>query len=88
MNNITTTRRATHQRPFRMGMTTEVPKVPFEPDLLDQAEVARRLNVSRTTVWRLIKRGDIRVVHIGSRALIPRTELHRLINEGSRGGNE
>lgn len=72
-------------RPQRlvMGMTTHVPRTPAEPDLLDQAEFARRLNVSRTTVWRLVKRGDIRVVRIGTRALIPRTELERLIRDGS-----
>lgn len=78
----TAKRRGRHQ-PQAMGMTTELPRQPIEPDLLDQAEVAQRLNVSRTTIWRLIKRGDIRAVRIGSRTLIPRTELQRLIAEGS-----
>lgn len=71
-----------HQ-PLMMGMTTRPPRPPVEPDLLDQAEVAQRLNVSRTTIWRLAKRGDIRTVRIGSRTLVPRTELQRLIAAGT-----
>ncbi|MGY2702553.1 helix-turn-helix domain-containing protein [Nocardioides sp. HB32] len=67
-----------------MTMTTGIPRPPIEPDLLDQAEVARRLNVSRTTIWRLAKRGDIRTVRIGSRTLIPRSELRRIIDSGTK----
>ena len=64
-----------------MGMTTGLPRPPVEPDLLNLAEVAQRLNVSRTTIWRLTKRGDIRAVRIGSRTLIPRSELHRIVGD-------
>lgn len=78
-----TTKRHGRRQLLMMGMTTGLPRQPIESDLLDQAEVAQRLNVSRTTIWRLIKRGDIRAVRIGSRTLIPRTELQRLIAEGS-----
>lgn len=81
MRTITTTarRRGRHQPPM-MGMTTGLPRPPVEPDLLGLAEVAQRLNVSRTTIWRLAKRGDIRTVRIGSRTLIPRSELRRIID--------
>ena len=80
----TTTRHARHQ-PLMMGMTTGVPRPPAEPDLLSMVEVSQRLNVSRTTIWRLAKRGEIRTVRIGSRTLIPRTELLRLIGGGAEG---
>lgn len=83
MRRTATAKRHGRHQPLVMGMTTGLPRQPIEPDLLDQAEVAQRLNVSRTTIWRLIKRGDIRAVRIGSRTLIPRTELQRLIAEGS-----
>lgn len=48
-----------------------------QPDLLSQAEVAHRLGISRTTVWRLVRSGDLQLVHIGSRALVPRTSMER-----------
>lgn len=81
----TTAKRHGRHQPLMMGMTTGLPRPPVEPDLLDQAEVARRLNVSRTTIWRLAKRGDIRVVRIGSRTLIPRSELRRIIDANPNG---
>lgn len=40
--------------------------VPFFP-LLTTAEVASHLGVSRQTIWRLICRGDLRVVKVGPR---------------------
>ena len=83
-HNTRNRRRAEHGTPV-MAMTKGLPRPPLEPDLLDQTEVAQRLNVSRTTIWRLAKRGDIRTVRIGGRTLIPRTELLRLIAEGSGG---
>jgi excisionase family DNA binding protein len=73
------------QQPLLTGMTTHIPWTPADPDLLDQAEVARRLTVSRTTIWRLVRGGEIRVVRIGSRTLMPRTGLQRLIHDGTRG---
>lgn len=51
-----------------------------EPDLLSQADVAHRLGVSRTTVWRLVRSGHLPVVHIGARALIPRRAVEALTN--------
>jgi excisionase family DNA binding protein len=86
MRNIPASRRRVVRRAPVMAMsmaTSRLPGPPIEADLLDLAEVAQRLNVSRTTIWRLAKRGDIRTVHIGGRTLVPRTELQRLIGEGS-----
>lgn len=76
-------RRRTSYGASVMAMTTGLPSRPIEPDLLDLSEIAQRLNVSRTTIWRLAKRGDIRTVRIGNRTLVPRTELQRLIADGT-----
>lgn len=43
-------------------------------------EVARQLGVSRDSVARAIRRGEIKVIHFGRRVLIPRSELERLLN--------
>lgn len=52
-----------------------------EPDLLSLAEAAYRLGVSRSTLWRLTKRGELPVVHIGARVLIPRTAVELFVSE-------
>ncbi len=62
--------------PYVLSVTTQL-----EPDLLSQAEVAHRLGVSRTTVWRLVRRGELELVHIGARALVPRRCLQKFIGE-------
>lgn len=81
-NNQPARHRTTYRGPV-MAMTTGLPQPPVEPDLLSLVEVAHRLNVSRTTIYRLGKRGEIRTVRIGGRTLIPRTELQRLVNRGA-----
>lgn len=37
-----------------------------KPRLLDVSQVARRLNVSRSTVYRLIERGDLQASKYGT----------------------
>jgi excisionase family DNA binding protein len=43
--------------------------------LFDVPETAEALNVSRATVYRLIERGELHSVSIGSRRLVPRFEV-------------
>jgi len=40
----------------------------------------RRLSVSRTTLYELIKAGEIRSVKIGTRSLIPEVDLQRVLS--------
>lgn len=47
--------------------------------LISQAEAAHLLGVERTMIWRMAKRGDLDVVHIGRRALVSRASLDRFI---------
>ena len=46
-------------------------------------EACRVLGISRSTIYRLAAEGRIRFIHIGSRTLVPETELDRLANEGA-----
>ena len=40
---------------------------------------AHQIDVSRGTVYNLIKNGDVRSVKIGARTVIPATEINRLL---------
>jgi excisionase family DNA binding protein len=51
-----------------------------EPVVLDIAEVATNLRVSRRHIYRLVARGELRVVRLGRRVLVPRSELERLLD--------
>ena len=41
-------------------------------------EGARRMSIGRTAIYALAKRGDIRLIKIGGRTLVPRSEIERL----------
>jgi len=47
--------------------------------LLSQDEAAHLLSISRTTLWRLVKVGELETVAIGSRRLIPVTTIEDFI---------
>lgn len=42
-------------------------------------EAADRLSISRTTAYRLIGEGTLRVVKIGHRTVVPASEIERLL---------
>ena len=46
---------------------------------LSREEAARRLGVSVTTVRRLEARGQLRVVRLGGRVVVPSSEVARLL---------
>jgi excisionase family DNA binding protein len=48
--------------------------------LLTPEEAARLLRIGRTTVYALMKAGDLRPVHIGRSCRLPRAELERYVN--------
>lgn len=47
------------------------------------AEAAHTIGCGRTTIYELIKQGRLRVVKIGVRTIIPRTEIERLLAGGN-----
>ena len=50
-----------------------------DPLLLTPEEAAKLLSVGRTTVYALIKAGDLRPVHIGRSCRLARAELERYV---------
>lgn len=53
------------------------------PQLLTLAEARQQLRISKATLDRLVARGRIARVKIGSRAFIPSSEVERFIAEAS-----
>src|SRR3954469_13690822 len=53
---------------------------PDESLLLTPEEAARLLRIGRTTVYALMKAGDLRPVHIGRSCRLARAELERYVN--------
>jgi excisionase family DNA binding protein len=51
-----------------------------EPLLLTPEEAATVLRVGRTTVYALMKSGDLHAVHIGRSCRLPRAELQRYVD--------
>lgn len=49
-------------------------------------DAARALGVGRTTIYRLIRDGKLRIVKVGKRSLITASELQSFLSEG--GTNE
>ena len=49
------------------------------PLLLTPEEAATVLRIGRTTIYALMRAGDLRPVHIGRSCRLPRTELERYV---------
>ena len=57
-------------------------KPPMTPErLLTVVEVADRLNLSRKTIYRLIKAGELSVIRCGRSVRIPPKDLENYIND-------
>lgn len=59
-----------------------------EPYLLSQEEVAHRLAISRTTLWRLIKSGEFEVVSIGSRTFVTSASIDQFLARHTTAGDQ
>jgi excisionase family DNA binding protein len=57
------------------------------PAALRVGEVARLLGVHRSSVYRAVHRGELRIARLGKRFLIPAGELERLLGERLRPGS-
>jgi excisionase family DNA binding protein len=51
--------------------------------LLGVKEAAKQLGISRSTLYGLLGRGELRPIRVGRRVLISITELERFVGEGS-----
>lgn len=54
---------------------------PDNPLLLTVEDTAKLLSVSRNSVFKLLRSGDLASMTIGAKRLIPRQEVDRLIHE-------
>lgn len=46
------------------------------------ADAARRLSVSESHTWKMIRDGELRVVKFGRRTIVPVAEILRIVNGG------
>jgi excisionase family DNA binding protein len=53
------------------------------PRLLSVREVADALAVSRVTVWRLVRRGELRPVRVGRAVRFRPEDVERVVREGA-----
>ena len=51
-------------------------------ELLDTQEACQELGIGYATIYRWIKKGQVTVLKIGGRTLIPKPEIERLKKEG------
>jgi excisionase family DNA binding protein len=54
----------------------------FEPRAYRINDACQILQISRSHIYELISRGEIRLIKIGGRSLISATEIQRLLNGG------
>ena len=66
---------------FARLMAPPVPVTQPDEELLDISEAARRLNLSRTTLYALIGRGELKSRTIGRRRMIPRTAIDAFVKK-------
>ena len=69
---------------MRKHQTINVVKEPPEP-LLRVTEVARRLSISRSAVYQLMDRGQLRYVKLGKCRRVRPEDVTRLIEKGTVG---
>ena len=51
-----------------------------EKEFLSIIEVSKLVGVSRTTLWRVVKKGDLKMTKIGTRIIFKKTEIDKLFN--------
>jgi excisionase family DNA binding protein len=56
---------------------------PSPPELLDVREAARRVGISRTSLYQLLGRHEVRSIKVGRRRLVPASALLALEHEGA-----
>ena len=80
------TRRRNRPAPpaFFMGMVSQSVRDNYgEPLLVSQDEVAHRLAISRTTLWRLLKGHELESISIGSRTFITKSSIDEFLARNS-----
>jgi excisionase family DNA binding protein len=53
------------------------------PDAWRVNDALRQLSISRATLYKMVKNGDLRLAKVGGRTVVPDSEIIRLIGEGA-----
>lgn len=61
---------------------TDNAKSKIEPITYRIEDVVQLIRIGRSTIYAMIKRGEVRSIKIGGRTLIPSTEIQRLLKNG------
>jgi len=63
---------------------TETPRAKTDvATALTVADAARRLSVSESHFWKMLKDGEVRAVKFGRRTVVPMSEILRILNGGA-----
>jgi excisionase family DNA binding protein len=54
------------------------------PPLLSVDQAAERLGVSRTSMYGMIRRGELRTIRVGRRRLVPESAIADVVEDGGR----
>jgi len=65
-----------------VGQVKAQPATEADVEYLTRNEVCARLHITPTTLWRMGKRGEIKVHKIGSRNLYVKSEVDELVSNG------
>lgn len=50
---------------------------------LSVREAAQYLGIGTTSLYKLIRQGRVRIIKLGSRTIVPRAEIERVLNGGA-----
>ena len=53
------------------------------PDAWRVNDALRQLSISRATLYKMVKNGDLRLAKVGGRTVVPDSEIMRLVGEGA-----
>lgn len=56
---------------------------PVEPMALSINDACAALGISRSHIYVLMNRGDLRLVKLGRKSVVPRAEIRRLLGEAA-----
>ncbi|MGH6987322.1 MAG: helix-turn-helix domain-containing protein [Caulobacteraceae bacterium] len=64
-------------------MRTATPTTVAEPLALTIPNACRAIGVGRTWLYEAARRGDLKLIRLGGRTVVPMTELRRLLAEAA-----